>query len=271
MPESGPIPAQLVKESRTEPTAGSQISQVTRMVGTITIRATTTLSRAESWSMPLYVRLPAMGLASRSGTEDALLLGLDAGGETVDVLGVLDERLDRRDHDGRGEVRTGVAVHELRDRLGGLDELERLLLEGRVAARVGGAVRRDDARVGLQGEELRLGLRDVLEELLGGRLVLGPGAHHVAVDGGLDRVRADRRVDLREAEEVEVRLVGALRELLRDERAEEVHAGLLLLQGLRCLLPGATQGVGLVQREEPGPGIEDLLDLRVGPGLLAGH
>src|SRR6476619_1762145 len=165
MLESGPIPSQLVKESRTEPTAGSQINQVTRTVGTTTIRATTILSRVESWSMPLYVRLPAMGLASRSGTEDALLLGLDAAGEAVDVLRVLDERLDGRDHDGRREVRTGVAVHELRDRLGVLDELERLLLQRRVAAGVSRGVRRDDARVGLEGEELGLGLRDVEEQL----------------------------------------------------------------------------------------------------------
>src|SRR6478672_11397323 len=271
MPESGPIPSQLVKESRTEPIAGSQTSHRTMRVGTMTISDTTTLSRVDSWSIPLYLRLLAMAARLPSGTEDALLLGLDAREETVDVLGVLDEALDRRDHHRRGEVGARVAVHELRDRLGRLDVLQRLLLQGRVAARVSRLVGGDDARVGLEREQLRLGLGDVLEQLLGAALVLRLGAHHVAVDRRLDGVGADRRVDLGEAEEVEVVLLGALGELLGEERAEDVHARLLLLERLCRLLPGAAERVRLVQREDAGPRVEDLLDLRVGPVLLARH
>src|SRR6478609_4264242 len=268
MPESGPIPSQLVKESRTEPIAGSQTSHRTMRVGTMTMKDTTTLSRVDSWSIPLYLRLLAMAARLPSGPEDALLLGLDAREQAVDVLRVLDEALDRRDHHRRGEVGAGVAVHELRDRLGGLDELERLLLQSGVAARVGRAVRRDDARVGLEGEQLGLWLGDVVQQLLGGRLVLRLGAHHVAVDRGLDDVGADRRVDLGEPEEDQVVLLGALGELLGDEGAEEVHARLLLLERLRRLLPRAPERVRLVQRQDAGPGVEDLLDLGVGPVLL---
>src|SRR6478736_4077161 len=130
MPESGPIPSQLVKESRTVPIAGSHTSHVTMSVGTMTMRPTMTLSRVESWSIPLYFRLPLLAMSARlpSGTEDALLLGLDAREQAVDVLRVLDGALDGRDHHRRGEVGAGVAVHGLRDRLDGLDELERLLL-----------------------------------------------------------------------------------------------------------------------------------------------
>src|SRR6476620_7806656 len=199
MPESGPIPSQFVNESRTEPIAGSQTSHRTMRVGTTTIRATTILSRPESWSIPLYCRVVVMAGVS-SGREDALLLGLDLRAEAVDVLRVLDEVLDGGDHHGRREVGARVAVHELGDGLGRLHELDRLLLEGGVTALVGGVVRRDDARVRLYGEQLRLGLRDVLQQLLGGALVLGPGAHHEAVDGGLDGVGADGRVDLGEGE-----------------------------------------------------------------------
>ena len=49
-------------------------------------------------------------------------------------FGFGDELLDRRAHDLRGEVRTGVAVEELRDVLRRADELGRLLLQGVVAA-----------------------------------------------------------------------------------------------------------------------------------------
>src|SRR5689334_18100891 len=191
MPESGPIPSQLVNESRTEPIAGIQTSQRTRRVGTATISAMTTRSRADSWSMPLYLRVLAMVSRLLSGPEDALLLGLDARAEAVDVLRVLQEGLQGGDHDRRREVRAGVAVHELRDGLSRLHVLLRLLLQRRVAARVGLVVRGDDAGVGLEGEQLGLGLRDVVEQLLGGALVLGPGAHHVAVDRRLDGVGAD--------------------------------------------------------------------------------
>src|SRR6478609_8976871 len=77
MPDSGPIPSQLVKESRTEATAGSQTSHRTMRLGTTTIRETTILSRPESWSMPLYVRLLAMA-ALPPGQEPKMLFFWDS-------------------------------------------------------------------------------------------------------------------------------------------------------------------------------------------------
>src|SRR6476620_863317 len=252
----GPIPSQLVKDSRTDPTAGNQTSQRTSRVGTTTISVTTTRSTELRWSMPLYLRLAtrtssvgaATGLGRMRGilprprslgAEDALLLVLDAVAEPVDVLGVLQEGLDGRDHHRGREVGAGVAVHELGDGLGLRDELHRLLLEGGVRGLVGLVVRRDDARVGLDDDVLGVRRADVAEELLGARLVLRALGHHVAVDGRLDGVRADGGVDLREVEEGQVVLLGTLAELLGDERPEQVGAGLLLLERLGGLLPGA--------------------------------
>src|SRR3712207_7606523 len=47
--------------------------------------------------------------------EDRLLLLLEARGHAVDVIGLAEEVLDRRDHDRGGEVGVGVAVEELGD------------------------------------------------------------------------------------------------------------------------------------------------------------
>src|SRR6476661_5809924 len=74
--EMGPIPSQLVKDSRTDPTAGNQTSQRTSRVGTTTISVTTTRSTELRWSMPLYLRLAtrtssvgaATGLGRMRGT-----------------------------------------------------------------------------------------------------------------------------------------------------------------------------------------------------------
>src|SRR5215207_3440178 len=138
--ETGPIPSQLVNESRTDPIAGSQISPTTSSVGMATKRVTTTRSRADSWSIPLYLAMPRLLFGRKSslasGREDALLLLLDLVDEAVDVLGVLDELLEGREHHGRREVRAGVPVEELGDRLRGLHEFDRLLLERRVAGLV---------------------------------------------------------------------------------------------------------------------------------------
>ena len=173
-----------------------------------------------------------------SAGEDAQLLLLDVLHQPVDVVGRLDEALQRRDHHRGREVGAGVPVEELGDGLRRLDELGRLLLQCGVAGLVGLVVRRDDARVGLDGDVLRVGGAQVGEQLLRTVLVLGPLGHHVSVDGRFDRVGADGRVDLGEGEEVEVVLFRTLGELLRDEGAQKVHAGLLLLQRLSRLLPG---------------------------------
>ena len=80
--------------------------------------------------------------------------------------------------------------------------------------------------------------------------------------------------EVREREEVEVlevRRVLRGRELGGHEQAEQVHAGLLLDEGVRGVLPGQAGVVLGVVREELRPLLEDGGDLRVGPLLLAGH
>src|SRR5687767_14747038 len=104
--ETGPIPSQLVNDSRTEPIAGTHTSHTTRIVGTTTMRMTTRRSTPDSWLIPLYlVRVATLELLRRSirilaasAREDALLLLLDVVHQAVDVLRVLDEGLDRGDH-----------------------------------------------------------------------------------------------------------------------------------------------------------------------------
>src|ERR671919_735115 len=73
-------------------------------------------------------RLDRTAAAIASADEDRLLLLLQALGEPVDVAGLADELLQRRDHHGRREVGPGVAVQELGDapRVG--DQLRCLLL-----------------------------------------------------------------------------------------------------------------------------------------------
>ena len=113
------------------------------------------------------------------------------------------------------------------------------------------------------------GLAEVLQERLGAGLVVGVRRHAEPVDRRVDRARADGRVDLREGEEVQVLLV--VRELLVDEGAEDVEPGLLALQRLRRLLPGAAQRVRLVVGQQLGPRLEHVLDLGGVPRLLARH
>src|SRR6185503_9682698 len=256
---SGPMPFQLVNDSSTEAIAGNQTRTSTNSVGITVISVTTTRSPPESLRTrflraetgvrgpspgPVSGRGAAVGwavIARRSRREDRLLLALDALGEPVDVVGSLDELLQRRDHHRRREVGARVAVEELRDLLGAADELHGLLLQLAVARGVGARVDGDNRGVGLDVNALRGGRAEVAEELLGRGLVLRVRRHHEAVDRGLDRRRPDRGVDLGEREEVQVLLVGALGELLADEHAQHVHPGLLLLQRLRGLLPGAAQ------------------------------
>src|SRR5215211_5229706 len=294
-----PTPLQRANDSTTEAIAGSHTQPRTMIVGTATIRirkirsVPVTRTRRPARRRGTAASAVAAGTVGRSligaspphrlgagheppdprssGGEDGLLLALQALGQPVDVVGVLEERLDAGEHHRLGEVGPGVTVQELGDRLGRADELDRLLLQPGVGGGVGLAAGPDDRRVGLEGDVLGLGRAQVLEQLLGPLLVLGVGPHHEAVDRGLDRARADRRVDLGEGEVVEVVLLLALGELLADEHAQQVHARLLLQQRPGRLLPLAPKRILLVVRQQPPPGVEHLLDLGRVPGLLAGH
>src|SRR5829696_3990813 len=181
-----PTPVQRANDSTTEAIAGSHTHATTRTVGTITIRA------RKIRSVPVTrTRLPrrrrgaaasagAAGTTGRSligaslvqvprgsGGEDGLLLALQALGQPVDVVGVLEEGLDAGEHHRGGEVGPGVAVQELGDRLGRADELDRLLLEAGIGGGVGLAAGPDDGGVGLHIGGLRLGGAEELEQLLG--------------------------------------------------------------------------------------------------------
>src|SRR6059058_4633792 len=124
------MPFQLVNDSSTEAIAGNQTR--TSSVGTMVISVTTARSRPDSLRTrflraetgaggappePVSGRGTAVGWAVISGREDRLLLALYALRGPVDVLGVLDELLQRRDHHRRREVGAGVAVEELGDLL----------------------------------------------------------------------------------------------------------------------------------------------------------
>src|SRR5215218_11317689 len=206
-----PTPVQLANDSTTVATAGSHTSPTTSAVGTITMSARKIRSVPVAWTWRRRRRvgaLAATGTVGRSliapppvsGGEDRLLLALQALGQPVDVVGVLDEGLEAGNHHRGGEVRPGVAVEELGDRLGRADELHRLLLQGGVVAGVGLGAGPDDGVVGLEEDILGLGRAGELEELLGALLALGVGPHHHAVDGRLDGAGADGRVDLGEGE-----------------------------------------------------------------------
>src|SRR5215218_9295381 len=207
-----PTPVQLANDSTTVAIAGSHTSPTTSAVGMITMSARKTRWVPDAWTWRRRRRAGALagaaGTVGRSliapppvsGGEDRLLLALQALGQPVDVVGVLDEGLEAGNHHRGGEVRPGVAVEELGDRLGRADELHRLLLQGGVVAGVGLGAGPDDGVVGLEEDVLGLGRAGELEELLGALLVLGVGPHHDAVDGRLDGAGADGRVDLGEGE-----------------------------------------------------------------------
>src|SRR3954451_21052094 len=72
-----------------------------------------------------------------------------------------------------GETRVGVTVEELRDRLRSGDDLGRLLLEGRIAARVRVLPGSDAVRVGDEEGDLCGARAEVLEERERGVLVGG--------------------------------------------------------------------------------------------------
>src|SRR3954470_1745300 len=123
MVSSPPMPSHRAKLSTTEATAGSTTSTSTKRVGTATISVTTTRSvddirrkrRRGASGVPSAVRLTraagfgpgrvmTSSLVRARLDEDRLLLLLHALEDAVDVVRVLDEALERRDDDGRGEV-----------------------------------------------------------------------------------------------------------------------------------------------------------------------
>src|SRR5215217_5234654 len=160
-----PTPLQRANDSTTEAIAGTQTQPRTSNVGIATIRTRKTRSVPVTWTRRPPRRRGAAALARAAGTvgrsligpdpppvsggEDGLLLALQALGQPVHVVGVLEEGLDAGEHDRGGEVGPGVAVQELGDRLGRADELHRLLLEVGVGGGVGLATGPDDGRVGL--------------------------------------------------------------------------------------------------------------------------
>src|SRR5712691_8156925 len=122
------------------------------------LRRTPPVSRRAAMSIaiaPVYVS---------SRAEDRLLLPLDVLDEAVDVVRIVDELLEGRDHHRRGEVRSRVAVEELRDVLGRIDQREALLLKVVVAAGLGSLVGCDVVRVALEIGVLRDRAAQVLEQ-----------------------------------------------------------------------------------------------------------
>ena len=61
------------------------------------------------------------------------------------------------------------------------------------------------------------------------------------------------------------------RELLGDERPEQVHAGLLVGERLRRLLPGEAQGVRVLVGQQGLPVVEDVVDLLLVPASPCGR
>src|SRR5215216_7428162 len=152
-----PTPLQRANDSTTEAIAGSQTQHTTMIVGIATIRIKKIRSVPVTRTrLPARRRGTAASVAGAAGTvgrsligassihgppgsggEDGLLLALQALGQPVDVVGVLEEGLDAGEHHRGREVGAGVAVQELGDRLGRADELDRLLLQAGVGAGVG--------------------------------------------------------------------------------------------------------------------------------------
>src|SRR5262245_53094655 len=164
-----PTPSQFVNDSTTVEIAGTHTSPVTMTAGIATIRTTTSLSivdKVRAWDdrgTRRFFVVAGPGRVSVSATEDRALLLLDVLQDAVDVIGILDEVLQRRDHHRGGEVGAGVAVEELRDRLRAADEVGGLLLQCREPAGVGVLVRADVVRVGLEVGVLRLRGAEVLQ------------------------------------------------------------------------------------------------------------
>src|SRR3954469_16598096 len=104
-----PMPSHEVNDSATEDSVGNQTKAIRSAVGIAHITVRTTLSRRVSRlrRLPrLRRRRPGAGGVSgsvttviRLGGEDRLLLLLDLLREPGHVVGVLDEVLQRRDHD----------------------------------------------------------------------------------------------------------------------------------------------------------------------------
>src|SRR3954453_21660823 len=277
------MPSQLVNESSTDATVGNQIRPPTTTTGIATMRATAIRSPFERRTARALRRAPPVlaldatstaiaGPTIRASTrEDGLLLLFDALDQAVDVVGLVQELLQRRDHDRRREVGPRVAVHVLRDVLRAGDQRRGLLLQGRVVRLARPLVRADDAVV---DPEPRVGRRlasEVREQRLRALLVLRLARHEEAVDRRLDRVVAPLVVDRREREEVEVLRGLRVGELDPDERPEDVHAGLLVVEAGPALLPRPAQEPGLVLGNQLAPVVEDVLDPCVVTRLLAGH
>ncbi len=218
------------------------------------------------WSPPANCRwAPTL-----TTVEDRFGLTLHVLENRVDAARIGQEVGEGRSRHIGGEFGAGVAVEELGDLTGVRHGLHHLRLEGGIAARIGVTGRGDGARIFRQIRLLRRCRAHVVEHFLGAFHVLGALGHQEAVDRCFDRGRSELGIELRPDEEIEiVLLVG--RELLPDEGAEGHHARGLVDDGGGGFLPGAAVRIRLLQRQQIGPGRENLLDLVVGPALLAGH
>src|SRR5688572_15498488 len=106
-----PTPVHLANDSTTEAIAGSHTHSTTNAKGMATIRTRKTRSVPDTLTRPPRPRGGALAAATgtvgrsvmratprSSGGEDRLLLALQALGQPVDVVGVLEEGLDPGEH-----------------------------------------------------------------------------------------------------------------------------------------------------------------------------
>src|SRR5262249_7744593 len=145
----GVTPLYEVNESPIEANVVPQISAMSSRIGMPSSTLTITMSRGVRRRTRRPRRPGSVGgagafavlvdndtVGSAAGGVDRLGLCVDVVQQPVDVAGLVDELLERRDRHGGGEGRVGVPVEELGDLLRGADELRRLLLDGVVDALV---------------------------------------------------------------------------------------------------------------------------------------
>src|SRR5690348_10921319 len=136
------MPCASVKERNTVATAGPQISARSSSSGTTTISVITTRSRfvsvltdrrrrrlggAAGVAVPALMNALPASRRPRSVGEDRLRLRFQLAAHRTVAGRVVQEAVQPVLHDRVREVRTGVAIEELRDVLGVLDDVDRRL------------------------------------------------------------------------------------------------------------------------------------------------
>src|SRR5438270_13066591 len=109
------MPFHRVNDSTIEPTVGSQTRKTCTAVGIPSMAASTSLScgvsRLRRLRGPPTVR-SATATGPPSTDEDAFLLILDGLEQAIDIVRLVDELLERRDHHRRSKVGSRIAVQE---------------------------------------------------------------------------------------------------------------------------------------------------------------